>query len=128
MHKPLLAIAIIVATSQALGDVRVKQAGGHTILVSGLYNDSSCTLKKFEGRIIKREFNADAETLSGVVIEHRDGTRDFINVSIPTDLDMATRSAVYDGLQRLTKIGRTVRGQMLACGAAGRVENVETIQ
>lgn len=109
--------------------VMVRQNGsGHTTKLSGLYDDASCSPKLFSGKVVKREFSADAVTLDGFVIERPDGTRTFINVVVSSDLDMNTRPAVYDGLQRLTRAGRTVRGIALACGAGGRVLTVESLE
>jgi hypothetical protein len=70
--------------------------------------------------IVKRDFADDAIKLTGITVENSDGTRMFINVEIPSDLNMTTLRNVIDGLQRLTKVGRYAKGRIYACGAAGR--------
>jgi hypothetical protein len=95
--------------------------------LSGLYADQSCSPIDVKGRVVKRDFAGDALTITGFIVERSDGTRQFINVSIPSDLGMAARSMVDDGLQRLLKKGRDVRARALACGAAGRVLTLERV-
>ncbi len=122
------ATATLLANS-AFGAVQIRQNAKHeTTEVSGLFGDSTCSSIGVFGRVVKREFAADALTLTGFVVEHGDGTRQFINVEIPPHLDMTTRESVFDGLQRLLKEGRLVTGRALACGAAGRVLTLEQIR
>jgi hypothetical protein len=77
---------------------------------------------------VKRDFAPDAVKLTGIVLEAPDGTREFINVSVPDDLNMALRGNVFRGLQALTRTGRKVSGRAFACGAAGRVQNLDAIR
>jgi hypothetical protein len=109
--------------------IRVTQDGqGRTTSISGLYADDTCSVRPLTGKVVKRDFEDDGTTLKGFVVERADGTREYINADAPTGLDMATSRAVYDGLQRLTKVGRRVTGKVLACGVAGAVMSVETIR
>jgi hypothetical protein len=78
--------------------------------------------------VVKRQFADDAITVTGFVVEHSDGTREFVNVEVAEDLSMAARGAVITGLQRLLREGRIVHGVVILCGAAGRVEMLKEIK
>lgn len=125
----ILTVSSIVFFSPAIAEIHFTQNRlGETIELSGLYNDPSCSLAKFSGRVVSRTFADDAISLSGFVVEYRDGTRSYINVGgVPETADMATRWATFDGLQRMTKPGRAVHGHVLQCGAAGGVLNLQEI-
>jgi len=97
-------------------------AHGNTISINGLVseaNSEGCGLRAMSGRIIKRTFDKDELHPTSFVMEARDGTRVFVKIEFdPDNWDENTRRAVYPGLQRLTKPGRLVRGNMLTCGNA----------
>ena len=121
-------LAAFLATG-AQAQIHVTQdAQGRTTSISGLYADHTCSVRPLTGKVVKRDFENDGTTLKDFVVEHTDGTREYVNVDAPTGLDMATGRAIYDGLQRLTKVGRRVGGKVLACGVAGTVMAVETIR
>lgn len=134
MRTSLQAASIILALSIAsplsAGQIHIEQThDGKTLALSGLFADQTCTGAQRIGRIVTRKFDSDGLTLDGIVLELGDGTRDFINVDRPdSKLNMARASAVYDGLQRLTRIGRIAHVRVLLCGAAGRVETLESIR
>jgi hypothetical protein len=120
-----LALSITVATAE----VRTREdAKGRTVEIIGLADPTDCHPLDFGGTIVKREFAPDALTLTGIVIEVSDGTREFINVEIPKELNMALRGNVYRGLQQLTRIGRKANGRAFACGVAGRVQTLDAIR
>ena len=96
--------------------------------LAGLADSDGCQPFNFRGTVVQREFDKGAVTLTGIVIEDADGSRDFINVAIPDGLDMAVRGDVYRGLQILTRKGRKVSGRAFACGAAGRVQFLDSIR
>src|ERR1700744_3585784 len=57
-------------------------ARGHTIAILGLTSpddEDACLHASFFGRVVHREFESNAVTLKAFVIEHQDGTRDYIN-------------------------------------------------
>jgi hypothetical protein len=121
-------LAAQLLAGQAFSQVQFQQnRAGQTTELSGLYADQSCSSVDIKGRVVKRDFASDALSITGFVVERRDGTRQFVNVSIPSDLSMVARSVVDDGLQRLLREGREVRASCLACGAAGRVLTLERI-
>ena len=136
MIVPEVKVAAIVALFIASADCaysapRTQQNGrGETIEVSGFIEEpgSPCQPFVFSGRIADRKFAADAVTITGLVIEEFNGTRSSINVEIPSGLSMAIRGTVYEGLQRLSKVGRIAHGRGLACGAAGRFLTLDEIQ
>jgi hypothetical protein len=120
--RPVL-ISIIFAFSisqNAFCDVGFKQdKRSEVIELSGLASDPSCAKTTFAGKVVKRDFGADAMTLNEFVVEYSSGTREDINVEMPTGLDNATQHIVYYGLQRLTQVGRTVHGRAIVCGSGG---------
>ena len=121
-------LAAQLLVGQAFGQVQFQQnRAGHATELSSLYSDQSCSPIDVKGRVVKRDFADDALTITGFIVERSEGTRQIVNVSIPSDLGMAARSVVYDGLQRLLKEGRDVRARALACGAAGRVLMLERV-
>ncbi len=114
------AVVIALMTGTASGKVQIEQDSLHQIIgISSLVNnEAGCGLETFVGRVAKRIFASDALTITGFVVEHADGTRNFINVYIPNSLDQFTQGAVFNGLQRLLKEGRRVTGRAQACGSA----------
>lgn len=81
----------------------------------------------FTGVVAQRSFSEDGVTLSGLVVEHADGTRTFINVFVPQMQDRFTRGAVLSGLQRLLRVGQRATGRVQACGA-GPVLTLDQVQ
>ena len=76
-----------------------------------------------------RQFAGMSATLTGLTVQGRDSDRTVINVdAFPLDTSMTTREASTDGLQHLSKIGRTMHGRAFACGAAGLVSFLDEIR
>jgi hypothetical protein len=126
-----LALAIVAIQSSAFAEPRTREnAKGITIEVLNINSapGDPCNPGEFEGVIVKREFADDAVTLSGITVEHEDGTREIINVEVPSDMNMALRGRVFDGLQRLSKVGRHATGRLFYCGAAGRFLQLDAIR
>ena len=126
-----IALALLLATIAMSASAEVKtreDAKGRPLEVVGLADPTNCNPFDFDGTIVKRDFAPDAVKLIGIVVEASDGTREFINVSIPEDLNMALRGNVYRALQVLTRTGRRVSGRTFACGAAGRVQDLDAIR
>jgi hypothetical protein len=97
------------------------------VSLSNLSPDADCSGAQTNGKVVQRKFGEDAVTLTGVVIEAPDGSRDFVNVSVSlNDTDMATRSWIYRGLQTL--LGRMAEMYVRLCGAAGRVEMLDAVR
>lgn len=85
--------AALLATG-AQARIHVTQdARGRTTSISGLYADDTCSVRPLTGKVVKREFEDDGTTLKGFVVEHADGTREYINGGAPTGLDMATSTS-----------------------------------
>jgi hypothetical protein len=80
-----------------------------------------CGKDTFSGKVVSRKFDENGITLQGFTIEADDGSRDYINVDVPKDLNMALLGNVTRGLQTLTRMGRQASGRTYRCGAAGRV-------
>jgi hypothetical protein len=70
---------------------------------------------------VKRDFAKNGVSLSGFVLEKKGGSRIFVNVEIPNDLNMVDLGYVTQGLQTLIREGRYTHGGVRACGTAGRV-------
>ena len=127
----VLALSIALGSASAAeADITYKQNKAHqTIALSGLYDDPSCATNwPLNGRVIRREFESDDLTIKGFIIEKGDGTRDYVNVSVPDNLSMAVRSIVDDGLQRLLKPGRVISGQAVLCGVSGRIVQLTEVR
>ena len=127
----LLVILDLSLAECAYAHVSIKRSPqGQVLEISSLASDpgSPCAPTEDSGLVVKRDFEDDAVTLKGIVVEHKDGTRTFINVETPTGLNMAEQGLVLDGLQRLSKIGRQVELGLFACGAAGRFLYLDRIR
>jgi hypothetical protein len=125
----LVLLVAAVSAGAVSAEVRIHDDGkGQVIEVAGLADASDCHPFEFGGTIVKRDFADDALTLTGIVIEANDGTREFFNIEIPKSIDMALKGNVYVGLQRLTQIGRKANGRAFACGAAGRVQILDALK
>jgi hypothetical protein len=97
------------------------------------YRTSAPTRTAPGPKLLARSCNASSEmdglTLTGVVIEETDGSRDFVNVSVDlNDTDMVTRSWISRGLQTLLAEGRMAEFYVRLCGAAGRVEMLDAVR
>src|ERR1035441_825410 len=113
----------------ATAEIRYTQNGTHqTTRLGGLSDDPSCTMINIGGKVVQRNFAKDGVTMSGFAVEMPDGTRQHVNVWISDDLNMAEKSIVYDGLQRLLREGREMKGQATACGAAGRILMLDSVR
>ena len=95
----------------------------NVLAVSNLYSDNACApLPPQRGTVVKRNFDTDGIAITGFVLEEPDGTREFVNVSLALDnANMVTRGWVMRGVQTLLAVGRTTVVAIKACGAAGRV-------
>ena len=101
---------------------RTRSVKGEIVAVENRENDpdETCRAISFKGVVVQREFEKDAQKLTGFTIEHADGARDTIGVLVSDQLDMALIGNVVLGLQRLTRLGRRARGGACRCGAGGR--------
>jgi hypothetical protein len=104
-------------------------SGTAIIALSNLFPDNECYPERTSGKIVKRHFRENGLTLSGFVIEGKDGTREFVNVTVDVEkLDAVTRSWVTRGLQILLVEGRSAEITVKACGAAGRVSMLDAVR
>jgi hypothetical protein len=122
---PILVTLILPASSAS---VQYKEVGGRTKELSGLFTDKDCQPAPIQGKVVKRDFAENGVSLSGFVLEEKDGSRTFVNVAIPDDLDMVDLGYVTQGLQTLIREGRNIHGMVRACGAAGRVLTLESVR
>ncbi len=105
----------------ATAQIRYRQNNKwETTELSGLFGEPDCSSSPLRGKVVKREFAEDALTVKAFVVEIPNGTREFVNVELPENLDRATQSIVLDGLQRLLREGRDVNGVVEICGGSGR--------
>jgi hypothetical protein len=110
-----------VATSSSSPRYQVDAAASKVIALSNLSSDCSPG-GSLTGKIVHREFAKDGLSVTGFVIEAADGTRTFVNVDVDlNNSDQVTRSWVMKGLQTLLVEGRSTEIGFRACGAAGRV-------
>jgi hypothetical protein len=119
MWKRLFLIAFIVVVSSS---VRAKPAfqldssGKWVVLLSNLYNDSTCTVREFRGVVIKRQFEDDRVSVAGLILELPDGSRDFINVDVDhTGLTLNSSGWIIRGLETLLTQGRVVDVSVKSC-------------
>jgi hypothetical protein len=103
--------------------------------LSNLSPQDDCHPARLAGRVVKRNFDDKVGTIvTGVTIEHSDGTRNFANVAIAENenwaLDIGRVNAAWiaQGLQTLLKVGNRVSLGVYACGAAGRVLVVHSVR
>jgi hypothetical protein len=107
----------------------LDKSGSAVVSLSNLYPDRNCSAQKTAGRIAKREFAKDGLTLSGVVIEELDGSREYVNVGVELDkADAVTKSWMMRGLHTLLAEGRSVDADIMACGASGRMKMLNAIR
>lgn len=131
MLKPAVIVISFALVCPASAAVRVdKDAKGEFIKVSGLDGDhTGCVPFKLIGKIVKREFDKDVITVSGITLEESNGRRSFINVSPPAkEMDAASLGNLTGGLQLLSREGRKASISGYACGAAGRVLDLDSIK
>ena len=57
-----------------------------------------------------------------------EGSREAINVAIPENLGMFDLENITRGLQIIIRVGRTVSGTLQLCGAAGRVQMLDSVR
>lgn len=131
----LLAVLTSVLSSPVCGQVRYTQdVNNNTTALAGLFNpgpfkDSLCEQGiPFSGTVVKREFDVDAVSVNGFVVEFQDGSRWGVNVEIPKGLSMTPRDIVSNGLQRLLREGRVVKGTVSRCGVAGHVLILQSVR
>jgi hypothetical protein len=113
--------------------IRFTQNSAHqTVSLSGLNDDNTClTPGRLDGRVVERKFFQGGMSLKDFVVEHSDGTRD--DVAIPGDYSTEAigefpASVIRDGLQRLTRPGRVVRGRVVLCGVSGSNATLDSIE
>jgi hypothetical protein len=84
-----------------------------------------CHKAQDEGKVVQRDFDGGGLLIKGFVLEHKDGSRSYMNVSIENDfLDIgsprymgwADSGWIYSGLQTLLKEGREVELTVMICG------------
>lgn len=100
----------------------------HTAALAGLNDDNTCGGgRRIAGYVIKRDFASDEITVRSIVVENRDGTRYEIDVPQFEFLGVFPDSVLQDGLQRLTRPGRTVSGSIVFCGVDGSTAKLDSI-
>jgi hypothetical protein len=89
-----------------------------------------CHKAQDEGTVAKRDFDGGGLLIKGFVLEHKDGSREYVNVSVDNDiLDISSPSFIglVDsgwielGLQTLLREGRKVKLNVTICGNGGVV-------
>jgi hypothetical protein len=124
-----LVCVILLISTQATAEAHFKQNKlNHTVEKSGLYEDPTCSRQVVSGTVVKREFSNDAITVTGFIFERVDGTRQLVNVDVPSGLNRVSQEIVDDGLQRLLRVGRVIHGRALQCGVSGRIFVLEQIE
>ena len=99
----------------------------YNLFPSGATNDS-CHPDQFGGRVAKRKFDESGLIITGAVLEFDDGTRQFVNIEVDTEVMAPIQTGwVVPGLQKLFKEGRDVSLKLYRCGAAGRVLYVDAV-
>jgi hypothetical protein len=122
MNQTVLAAAVI-------GALLTAPASAATLSHLARNNDMCRPVAPFSGKVVKREFADDQTTMLNIIIETRNGEREVINVYLDVKdfHGLAEFGNATQALYKITKVGRTVHGTVRLCGAAGRVEVVDSI-
>lgn len=126
----LMGAAFIAASPVLAGTPRYKldQSGRTVVSLSNLSDANGCFPAKLQGKVATRTFDAAGINLTGLVIEEPDGSRHYINGNDNHGEDAATMGTVKRGLETLLKVGRRVEVGIYACGAAGRVQMLNSVR
>jgi hypothetical protein len=128
----ILAASLITAAAYAQDTApkyQLDQKQTRVVQMSSLSPGSDCQPAGLAGRVIKREFDDSALIVTGVVIEKRDGSRDFVAIDLELEnASMADREWLITGLQTLLQEGKQVSLGVKLCGAAGRVVVLDSIR
>jgi hypothetical protein len=115
-------IGVVSSSAQAKPAFQLDPSGKWVVLLSGLYNDSTCNVREFRGVVIKRQFEEDRVSIAGLILELPDGSRHFINVDVDhTGLTLNASGWIIRGLETLLTQGRVVDVSVKSC----RFENAE---
>lgn len=135
MHNAVTALVLMgaafIAASPALaGTPRYKldPSGRAVVSLSNLSDADGCFPAKLKGKVATRTFDAKGINLEGLVIEEPNGSRNFINGNTNHGEDAVTMGTVKRGLETLLKVGRRVEVGIYACGAAGRVQMLNSVR
>ena len=128
----ILAASFITAAAYAQDTApkyQLDQKQTSVVQMSSLSPGSDCHPARLAGRVIKREFDDSALIVTGVVIEKRDGSRDFVAIDLELEnASMADREWLITGLQTLLQEGKQVSLGVKLCGAAGRAVVLDSIR
>jgi hypothetical protein len=132
MFKRLIVAGAIVAASgsaQAEPKFQLDPTGNRVVSLTNLYTDPSCDTRQSRGKVVKRQFEDDAVTLEGVVLEHPDGSRDFIGISADFQgTNLNSSGWIIRGLQTLLAEGHVVDVSLKFCGAAGHFVMLDAVR
>jgi hypothetical protein len=99
------------------------------VSISNLYNDPTCDPRQFRGKVVKRQFEEDQVTVEGFVLEHPDGSRDFIGVNLDgKGLSLNTSGWIIRGLQTLLAEGHVVDVTVKFCGVSGHFVMLDAVR
>lgn len=125
--------AILLVTSSAVFAEPVytlNRQQTEAIALANLSPGGDCSSDELAGRVLAVEHNRRGTLPVAFTIEHRDGTRTYINID-EHEFANASRLAqgwVADGLQRMVRKGKHVAVGARLCGAAGRVIMLDSIR
>jgi len=130
MILAVMGAALVAAFHALAGTPRYKldPTGRTVVYLSNLSDADDCYPGKLKGKVAKRTFDAKGINLEGLVIEKPDGSRSFINGNSNHGEDAVTMGTVKRGLETLLKVGRQVEVGIYACGAAGRVQMLNSVR
>lgn len=130
MRAILIALAVMVSGAAWAAPIETKFAGNTPVALSGLSDENGCLPAKLTGRVVKRAFDDGGFKMKSVVIEERSGERTYLNI----DTDKINKASAAEmgnanrGLQILLNEGNRVTLGIFACGAAGRVMMIDSVQ
>lgn len=127
----VIASLVLAAASAALaGPIEAKFSGANPIALYGLSDEGTCIPDRISGRVVKRVFDDGGFKMKGAVIEQQSGERTYLNI----DTDKISKASAAEmgnanrGLQILLNEGNRVTLGIFACGAAGRVMMIDSVQ
>jgi hypothetical protein len=99
------------------------------ISLSNLSDGTGCSPGRMEGKIVKREYDdKEATTITGVIIEHKDQSRSYLNLDkVSDDIEMFHLRWILEGLESLLKVGRKASFGVHRC-SFGRVLIINSIR
>lgn len=130
MRLLLVPSVLLLCGSAWAAPIEVQFRGSEPVSITGLSDDPDCTPAKISGRVAKRVFDDSGVRMSAIVIEERNGERNYVNIDIIKikEAPAAEASNAIRGLQVILREGNSISAGVIACGAAGRTMYLDNVR